>query len=412
MCTSVRRDAMWWRMVRRSGSRILSSLVVLGGGVTGTMLSLGCAHDTTGPALVASAHLYYQLMLNHHAITLALTAPYDTCQLAAIAQTATGGPVTDTSTTTYTVLNGDANVTVSHSGLLTGVAPDVGAQVVASRTINNVTHADTAIVNVNDVSPVPHFARLVFSVSPGNVFQTTIDSSESNDFSLYTTALATNGDSIPQAAVKISSLPTLLTGGFPFGSNLISEVTPGVDLIFAEAMIYGTSRTDTIRYAVGWPSISNITVYPQTPVGHLTPLGYFGPHDDTVAVGATVAWRNELGLPIDVVFTDSTAVMSTDSTRCYNQFRGDGFCSFDGFFDLVYRQQGGAGNIPAFTRDTVCIVSGLVVSGNQGCDNFADVTRARRFPTVGTYAYHSALYGTTGVIHVLPPFQGLPQHGP
>lgn len=61
--------------MRNMDPRRWVSLAMLTVATLGT--SVGCSHDTTGPGLTDAAHLYYQLVLNHHAITLALTAPYD-----------------------------------------------------------------------------------------------------------------------------------------------------------------------------------------------------------------------------------------------------------------------------------------------------------------------------------------------
>jgi len=100
-----------------------------------------------------------------------------------------------------------------------------------------------------------------------------------------------------------------------------------------------------------------------------------------------VVWNNELpGLAVDVVFDDSAAVQAADSATFL-----DGFC---GIFQLCIPTQGG-GNIRAFAP--------LDTGSLAGRDTLG--VRARSFPTSGTYHYHSALYGTSGIIHVLPEVQ-------
>ena len=383
------------RCWRRRNYHLLLTLSLLGSDL------LACRGDTTGPALTDAAHLYYRLRLNHHAITLALTAPYDTLRLIATAQSGSGGPIVDTSSTRYTVLNSDTNIVVDQQGLIRAVAPDFGVMVVATRTVGHVTHIDTAIVNVNNVSSIPSFTRVHFDPEPGDSAKATIGGQ--NGFPLlYVNAIDAQGDSIPNVQFRVtSSDPNLvfyLTGGF--GPYLTPD-RPGVFLVFAEATIYGVSRVDTIQYTVGWPIASTVNVYPVTPVGRITPLGNFSPHDDTVAVGATVVWVNNLQRqPIDITFDTPSGVNAADSAQ---------FAS--GYFGASYVvPNDGGGNIAQFTPvvvttiDTSRAEDGTIISVDT-TTAIHNNARARQFLHTGAYPYHSVLYGTTGLIHVLPESQ-------
>lgn len=397
VCTPV---LMILREFLRARARFLRVGVVLAGVGAG----LGCASDTTGPRPISPAQLYWQLALNHHAITLALTPPYNTVQLVATPRAATGTLLADTRPTTYTVTdaygNPDTNVTVSSTGLLMAVAPDAGIRVIAAHTIGQVTRVDTATVNVNDVTPVPHVAALVQAFPPG-------DSARWTSATLTTTegvfghpiatqsVLDSAGNPVPNVAIRFTASDSVIMVDFStfksiLGFGALLPYRPERLKLIAEATVYGVSLTDTIQYTVGWPLVKVVHVVPWYPAGSRTPVGAFTPPVDTVAVGATVVWVNESGLPADVVFDDSTAAQSADSTAVNT-----------GVLAFTYRLHNQAsGNLPVWTTklDTVAVYS------DGSVQTYPEV-QARRFPVAGTYRYHSALYGTTGVLYVLPEFQ-------
>lgn len=356
-----------------------------------TLCSLGCASDTTGPAPLNPVHGYWQLTLNHHAITLALTPPYNMLQLVATPSTAAGTPLADSGVTTWTT--SDTSVQVSPTGLLTAIAPATGVTLTVSRTIGTVTNTDMAVVNVNDTTSVPHFATLTLQQS----LSTRLDTLYLDIYGIrgfVPAALDPNGDTIPNVVFSIiSATPSVLSSGGQltfsqgaeqqFGGNAYGHA-----LMIAEATVYGIRRVDSLPVTVGWLHNALVGVHAQTPAGSRTPIGVFVPSEDTVAVGGTVLWKNELPghALVDVVFDAPTAVQPADSATFL-----DGFAST---FGLVFPTQGG-GNIPAFAP--------LDTGSLQGQDTLG--VRARRFPTAGTYHYHSGLYGTSGVVHVLPELQ-------
>ena len=385
--------------------------------VIGLMASLGCRNDSTGPAPIDAGHLYYQLTLNHHAVTLALTAPYDTITLLATPRSATGAPLTDTGTTSYAILGGDTNVTVGPTGIVHALAPDTGGEVVARRTIGSYTLSDTAFISINAVSPVPRFAAFTLRTQPGD----SADFTFSPYNATYTgpppeiipVALDQYNDTIANVAFRLSSPidpyigysycatnprsfnngPDPATGGCG-----VNRSRPGKMWIHAEATVYGVSRVDSVLYTVGWPLFGIVNVLPHTPVGRLQPIGVFDPGDDTVAVGAIVVWHNWLAAGLaDVVFDNPSAAQGIDTIQyAQNNFTRSGL-------GLTSNQE--TGNISGFPNDSTCTLYQYV--GSTLCDGntLVHFVRARQFLQAGTYRYHSALYGTAGVIHVLPESQ-------
>ena len=364
------------------------------------LAGLGCASDTTGPALVAAGQLYQQLTLNHHAITLALTSPYDTLQLIATPYAASGAVLPDSSATTWTTSD-SSSVRVSATGLLTARTVATQVLVIASRTIGRVTQHDSTLVNVTDTTTIPRFARLALSFPDTAPLNGGLQSQakENQLFGVYLglpAALDPQGDTIPNVLIRVVSTdPIVLQNNFAFGLIASYYIAGGDAIAFlrgvaghtqiiAEATVYGVRRVDTLAMTVGWWQNGVVTVLPRYSGGSTIPIGTFSPSVDTIAMGGTVAWVNVLpGLPIDVVFDDSTAVQAVDSATY--------FFGRACFLRVCIPTQGG-GNIPRFAP-----VDTGVLRGNDTLG-----VRARRFPIAGTYHYHSVLYGKAGSIVVLP----------
>lgn len=353
--------------------------------------SLACHADTTGPDPISPDALYTKLTLNHHAVTLALVAPYDTLTLRATSYAATGTPLSDSGTTTYRVtLNGtpDTSVRVSATGVLEAIAPVSGAIVEARHTIGNLTLADTAVVNVNDTTPVPMPAAIRLVFGPG-------DSTHSALLApglVYVVAYVTDeqGDTIPNVVVKYalrnSGQAVLSRSAFIAGRQYIGKLNVGTGAVTVEATVYGRTMRDSVPYTVTPAIRSLIAVVPRFSVGNTTPTDVFEPSDDTVAVGAIVTWVNLVtGQNVDVTFNAPSAILGVDSAAYANE------CRFRVYNACPKIPAQGGGNITSFAA----------VDSTGGANGVG--VRARQFPTVGTYTYRSMLYGTTGVIHVVQP---------
>lgn len=365
--------------------------VILSVLLCGTGVSLGCANDTTGPTPIDPEHGYWQLTLNHHAITLALTPPYNTLQLVATPSTVTGAPVTDSGAMIWTVSD-STSLHISPTGLLTAIAPTAGATLTVRHTIGRVTKTDVAVVNVNVIDQVPTFATLTLQPSSGTLLDTLlVDLGVGRRF--IPSALDLQGDTIANVVFSVvSATPTVLLSPLvPFTQGVtgfFNRISAGHALMIAEATVYGVRRVDSLPMTVGWSHYAVVGVRASVPAGRQTSIGIFGPANDTIAVGGVVFWKNELPRqPADVIFDDPTAAQPVDSATVLHGLA----CGFE---RLCIPSQGG-GNIAAFAPLDTGALRGLDTLG----------VRARRFSAVGTYHYHSALYGTSGVIHVLPEFQ-------
>src|SRR5690242_5417028 len=105
--------------------------------VVGIMLGVGvggCGHDAMSPAFDPLTQQFWAARLNHHAITMALTPPYNTLQLTVTPLTLTGAPLGTNGTVVYT--SSDTTVQVSPTGVLTAIGLTTSpTQVVANVTV-------------------------------------------------------------------------------------------------------------------------------------------------------------------------------------------------------------------------------------------------------------------------------------
>ena len=380
-----------WGSVRRTGRTGLL--------IVGIVLEAGCASDTTGPTAIDPAHLYYQLTLNHHAMTMALTAPYNTLQLTATPTSATGVPLADTGMTIWTSSD-TTSVRVSSTGVVTAIATTTQVVIAANHTINGVTHGDTALVNVNDTASIPHMTRLTIQPTPS--FGTFPYYDLYGFMQFAAAALDAQGDTIPNVLVdETAATPDVMwnrsksrnswwTG--PGSVFFIRGPSTGHARIVAEATVYGVRLVDTLPFTIGWWHHIVVGVHATFPSGTRTPIGTFVPAEDTVAVGGAVIWRNVLPqqMPVDIVFDSDnpSPPQAVDSAT----FLGGFACQL-----LLCVPTQGGGNIPSFApMDSAALLASTP-------DTLG--VRARSFPLAGIYHYHSTLYGTSGVIHVLPEFQ-------
>src|SRR5690348_7928741 len=123
-----------------------------------------CGSDAVAPTPTSNpTALYWALTLDHHAVTLATTSPYDTSRLTATPRDPSGAPLSVPIAVTYQSTD-LAHVGVSPEGVLQAVAPASQIQVIATLSLGNVTHVDTAVVNVTTDSAPP--VLTTFSIHP------------------------------------------------------------------------------------------------------------------------------------------------------------------------------------------------------------------------------------------------------
>jgi hypothetical protein len=360
---------------------------------------VGRGSDTTGPTSDATKDGYWALQLNHHAITLSLTAPSNQVQLQATPLTTRGDTIPTTVKVRYT--SNDSSVIVDSTGLLTARLEQIGVKVIASLTIPNgygqvLTLADTAVVNVNAVpAPIPTVTALQI-MTPG-------------DSATFSPVFGMTGLTV--TAMDASNTPLTNVNVFcrssdrnvvDFGQGVIGlqqgtlnsfqvnsySYLPGVTTITCSATIYGVSRADSIPIRMGMPLYSKLTLDAVLVVSGKAPV-VVSSTVVKIGVGGIIQWDNRSKQQVDLVFDDSTALQSVPLSE---GVLGSGILGFPCGASAQAKRScplpSGAGNLLLPPNTSRGLTDG------KGRD-------FRRFPVAGTYPYHSTTFPTiTGTIIV------------
>jgi len=329
----------------------------------GLLIFLGCGSDAVGPRPAPDpARLYWALTFDQHALTVSTAPPYDTARIAATPRDAGGAPLTGVPAVTYKSTDLQL-VRVRADGMIQAVAPGQGIAVVATLTIGNLTHADTAVVNVTTVSPPP--VLTTFSIHPVPPDSAIWDAGALGFFNilgskqLQVRMLDAAGNPMPGLAVDFRSSDSTIAQ-VDRGTGALTGMRPGGVMITASATAFGVRKADTVPFTITMPVVNGVFIGGDTTIA-------FKPSQVTIAAGGTVVWG--IFARTDVVFDDSTHV-AADSLICP---RLGGPCS--------------GGNIAPFKIDSTNV--------------FADL-RFRHFPMPGTYTYHSTLVRASGAVIVTP----------
>ena len=291
-----------------------------------SIATAGCSGDTTNPVAVNSATAYWGLRLNYHAITMATTAPFDTVRLTATPVTVTGTPVPGGGSVVYQA--SDSHVTVDSTGLVRAYHPTSGTRVIATLrdARQNVTHADTAIIQITDT--VPQFRPAGFSIQP---MPGDLDSAK-DAVDDYGYSINQGMQNLPVYAADVAgdSLCTDWNGCFipvyfSSSNTTIASIDPTAGVIvpyqvgyvtfYASSLVYGTLLSDSLRFEVGhrinW--VRNAVTMQDVQYGPLRP---FAPQTQTIGVGGSVGFFGVFGYQVteqrvdtvDVTFDDPAAI--------------------------------------------------------------------------------------------------------
>ncbi|HEX6535945.1 MAG TPA: hypothetical protein VF041_15220 [Gemmatimonadaceae bacterium] len=323
---------------------------------------LGCGTESaTVAAPVDPSRLLSALVLDHHAVVLSTTAPWNTIQLTATPTNPAGETLAGLASPTYT-LSDTGSITISPDGVLTAVSPVTGVRVIASVTDGNVTRKDTAYVDVTDVSSPPVLSS--FSIQP--VAGDSAKLAAADFFQFFGRKVITPQATDDQGA-PIFGLPAYFTTSdhsiatVDPSTGLVFAIRPGTVVIRASTTGYGVSMSDSLVLTITPPLLGLVFPAERTPPGSTTSVLVFDPPTLVVSAGATVLFANgSFDKSIDVVFDDSANVMESP---------------------IIPE---GSGNIPPFHADSL--------------NTFPYVSRA--FMAPGTYTYHSTLFDTHGTIVV------------
>jgi hypothetical protein len=353
-----------------------------------------CASDRATaptPALLGAETGYWQLTVNHQAVTLSTVAPYDTVRLIPTPRNATGTPlpgaVADSAVTTYALVDPtDTSLTISADGLVRARYPERDVRVVVATRVLGITHADTIPFTITTLSPPPRVASLHLQLSHDTLRDELLDNQ--NLVARATVeVLDAQGQPTPDVAVRYftrDSLLLLLTDkgrGTATVGLASSGERPGRTLLYAEATVYGTTVRDSTPVTLAVPSGVAMTATFLTPKGRTAPVGGFEPSMVTLQlarngfdeVGAGVRFTNYMPYPIDVVFDSPPGPVQGSQ------------------FEQLYCGTLDGGNIAPYVADqtSLCLLDALGF-------------KLRWFTVPGTYRYHSELYGTSGTIVVIP----------
>lgn len=329
--------------------------------VTTLVLALGCGTDyVTTPPPVGSGDLFAALVLDHHAIALSTSAPHNTIQLTASAINAQGQPLPGAGQATFS-LSDTGSISITPDGMLTATAPATGVMVIATLSNRNLTHKDTAYVNVIDVAVPPVLASFSIQPLPG-------DSAKTAALDVF--GLFGLKQILPQEAdaggTPIDGLPVFFSTADPTVATvdpvtgIVTGVRPGTVKIRANTTAFGVTMSDSLVLTITPPLIGLVAALPFTPAGSTTTSIRWEPGTIEVSAGATVLFFIQTpNRPIDVVFDDPADVAESPLAPS------------------------GSGDIAPFEAPD---------------ENGRFMARA--FPVPGSFNYHSTTFDTHGTIIV------------
>jgi hypothetical protein len=392
--------------------------------ISGVMLSLGCGSDTTGPGTKTAAQRYWQLTLNHHAITLATISPYDTIQLIATPRTITGDTLATTARPVFTT--SDTSITIDSTGFIRvhGTDTRTNITVIAKLTVGGaagLTLADTAFVNVvqqTSADLVPMMDSLILRPVAGDSarratipdtgfgFGVQLPITQDFDTSIVKDAL---GNAIPNVAVRFRSADRLIARFVDPTIGTVTAISPGAVLLTAEATVYGKSKTVSLPYIVGWPLQQKLTYGGSLgsknvsglslPAQILTPpniLQSQGSYNFVIGQGGDIIWINHtVGLvddSMDVQFDDTVGIrgptVPTTISSLTTVFHFPPFV-------FTYPPDPSA-NIPALSTIQQIPFFGFLFFSNSPSNS-----AIRYFTRSGTYHWRSLRRGLSGTIKVV-----------
>jgi len=327
-------------------------------------ISLGCGEPpaVTTPKTDGST-LFWSLQLDQHALNLSTVSPYDTVRILATPLNSAGQAMTNEHAVTY-VTGDPARVQVDSTGLVRAIGEGTAIPIVATLTDGNLTHTDTALVNIVGDS-VP-FLLQSFSIHPVPPDSTIWNANDLQTWFGPKMIIAhdAQGDTLPSSlAIYFWSSDTTIAT-IDRSSGALSGKRPGQVTVVSQTDAFGVAKADTIPFIITMPAFT--TVYIAQPYAG-APTVIASPSPIEIAQGGTVAFFDFTLNQLTVTFDDSA-----------NGAEDELFCHC------------GAGNIPLWGGDT-------------SADWYDLDQRGRSFPVAGTYTYHVAGLGsTTGSIIVDP----------
>ena len=311
--------------------------------------------------------LFMSLTLNHHAVNLALTEPYNQVQLVATPRNGRGEVMNGGLPPVRWLSSDTTRVYVTQDGFVTARGAGTNIRVTAEvLTPDNIRRVDTAWVNVTSAATPPQITT--FSIAPippaepiwailptagavlGGFALLAAGINVSNTLTLR--VLNENDAPVSGLQVRYESLDPDIVGVHP-RTAAVTPVGVGEARVVARTFAYGVTLADTVTYTVLLPRVHGVPiVLDQNGTPTITNPSVI------VRPGGYVFWQNQTPEPIGVEFEDPSAASEIPEV-CTTY--GEPMC--------------GGGNIAAFS--TTPPVPGLPLQGVRG----------RQFHTPGTYRY-------------------------
>lgn len=358
-------------------------------------LTLACRDQSLGPPLADSSMAYWDLTLDHHAVTLSTVAPYRTLPLVATPRNIRQEPLAGFPAPTYVSENPE-RVVVTSDGTLIAMAPTApGTHVTATATLTaeNLKHTDSVLVRVVDTPPSSVLGSLSVQPIPPDSAKIAAQTGWTRAYyRLPLRALDTLGAPIADVLVAFRSSDRRIAAIDSTG--LVEGLLPGWVNLSAATTAFGITKADTLRFRIGLPILSGFNLQVRRDG---TPGSVLQERELTVGLGAVIYWQAVNGdarTDADITFTDPTHVVAFPTAPVYVHPASRDLVDLCEFF---------AARGPGYTD---CTGSGSFVLHPALVPNATPPIRvlgfgARAFPVAGTYTFHSTLQGFEGRIVVV-----------
>lgn len=370
-------------------------------GVIGRMfltlpLILACGGDSLGPPLVEPSTLYWDLNLNHHAVTLSTTSPsHDTLTLIAMPRNISQEPLPGLPAPIY-VSEDPERVLVTSEGMLVAVAPmapGTQVKVVASLTAGNAKHTDYALVRVVDNPTPPMLASLsVQPLRPDSAKLAAVRVMErEHDYRLPMRATDTAGGPLVDLLVSVRSSDSRVAAIDEI-TRVVQGFMPGWVNFYAAATAFGVTKADTLRFRIGLPITSRFVLLARSDG---IPGNFLEERELRVGVGAMVYWQatgGDASTDADITFADPTHVAALPTSPLYaHPVSPLWLC--DAFESAIPGVTDCAGSGSFVLRP--------ILVPNSSSPFWILGIGARTFPVAGIYPFRSTLQGFDGKIVVV-----------
>ncbi len=323
---------------------------------------IGCAADLEpGKHLLDNKELFHSLRLNHRAINISTTSPYDTVKLEARAYNVDGEEVQGL--TNVTLLSQSNNVIVFPDGTVKGVkqTSTAGVSVIARATFNGITLEDTAKIVVTNIGSPPVFKTVNPGLNNNTDYVARLHLLDAEELSVQSNAVDSSNRPIPRL---ILSYKPRTSFGILFPSSWNSSFQPmlkGVYVVDIDGYVYGRKVSDSVTIRVVDHRVQVHVVFPDKGISR----------ESYISVGGGVYWANHTDDSLDIEFEDASKAKQACCTMVGMLLAGD------------------SGNIHPFQRDRSKPLR-VVLHGWMPLPRVEpDIMQGRSFHVPGRYKYIS-----------------------